>query len=274
MAHPETAELEILFMDMLQKNIITLNAFAERLFNEIDIYILDAGKEAERAAQIALLGYTLDFDSKRLRERLRNMSEEETEQLNEKLRKKIPPDEMLKQHKIAMLKAKSLSVYGRSDVPPIDKATDVIFTFLKKFIRLTDDELSKDEDLKEGSLFLNEFKNILNERVAVLINNSGGSYNIFSKFKENSEYYSARLVAEAAIGYINAFYDLEFNFYKDRAPVGICPQCDGIFHKTRVDQMYCTKSCKFAMWAKQKGKEYFIKKIERNNAAKKNKENT
>lgn len=80
---------------------------------------------------------------------------------------------------------------------------------------------------------------------------------------------AVRRLAECAIDYLSTLAKISANGNENINFVGVCPQCDGIFKKKRIDQTYCTKECKFSAWAKEKGKKYFAEKAKRNRAAKK-----
>ena len=149
-------------------------------------------------------------------------------------------------------------LYGPHPVPQnIETSIQAIFDVLRRVI-------GEDETLTYDIGLLVKLENILNKDVA-----------LDAEFDEKSHihlYYSddaaLRQFAEAAMRYVNILYDTTDNLIQ-LAPIGACPKCGTIFKKTRNDQKYCSKQCKFASWANEKGNKYFAEKAKQNRLAKK-----
>lgn len=109
---------------------------------------------------------------------------------------------------------------------------------------------------------LESFVALLNEPIA-LVPTPEGSH-IFLAPERGSN----RAVADAALAYINAL--AEYGEGLDVEPVSICPQCGGLFLRQRASKQYCTPRCRFAVWASEKGNQYFAEKARENRAAKRN----
>jgi len=77
-----------------------------------------------------------------------------------------------------------------------------------------------------------------------------------------------RVLAEESMRYINLLNERNL-LLKCSEPIGVCPECNGIFLKKRTDQIYCSTRCKSASWVDKTGNAYFAKKAKKNRQIKK-----
>lgn len=169
-------------------------------------------------------------------------------------------------------KTSELEIYGGSETP-VDEPLRIIFELLRNCICKNDNELWDDEDFQKNSTFLEEASKILNEHeyLIPLFTNIGERFSLSAWLMFDSGEITRRPLLESAIRYINILHGIPEDM-RSLAPVGVCPQCNGIFKKKRTDQRYCSKKCKFASWADGKGNKYFAEKARNNRQAKKRQE--
>jgi len=152
------------------------------------------------------------------------------------------------------------AVYGRKETQVNEM--NIIFDFLRKIICNTEMEFSK-----ENAEMFKNISAILNKKIFLsYVINSDKTITLYAYQKHPGNVY-LRSIVEAIIEYINTLQTVSDNM-KQSAPVNVCPLCDGIFMKKRTDQTYCSKYCKSASWANEKGKEYFAEKARNNRAIK------
>ena len=148
--------------------------------------------------------------------------------------------------------------YDSNPLPQnIENSVQVIFDVLRKI-------LNKDETLVYDIGLLVKLENILNKDAP-----------IDAAFDEKNRihlYYgdgaALRQLAEASMRYVNILHDTPDDLLM-LAPINVCPRCSAIFKKNRSDQKYCSKQCRFALWAGEKGNRYFAEKAKKNRLVKK-----
>jgi len=162
-------------------------------------------------------------------------------------------------------------IYGRNK----NESLNLIFDLLRICIVKKSSDLYHDNNAF-SQIFFHKLSIILNGEVSLfpMYNDDTTRFNLFMQpgLSEDGNQIIPRPILEWVIEYINELQETS-EALRPQAPIGVCPLCDGIFMKKRTDHVYCSKYCKSASWANEKGKEYFAEKA-RNNRAIKNRRST